>query len=199
MAMLEEEFWGRGLVVAGVDEAGRGALAGPVVAAAVVLRPGRYPYRDSKTLSPRQRELLLDHLMGHAMAWGVGACAAREVDRLGVLRATHCASRRALARLRMPAQALVTDYLFLETELPLLAVAHAEDKSPSVAAASILAKVVRDRIMVGLHHRFPAYGFERHKGYGTPEHLQRLARLGPCPAHRRRFAPVAQAGLWEPA
>ncbi|WP_457632627.1 ribonuclease HII [Oceanithermus desulfurans] len=197
--MLERGFWRRGLRVAGVDEAGRGALAGPLVAAAVVLPPGRYPYRDSKQLTPRRREQLLDHLLDHALAWGVGACSAAEVDRLGVLRATHCAARRALARLRVAPQALITDYLFLETELPLLAPARAEAQSPSVAAASILAKVVRDRIMVGLHHRYPGYGFARHKGYGTPEHLACLARLGPCPQHRRRFAPVAQAGLWDPA
>lgn len=198
MAVLEADFWNRGLFVAGVDEAGRGALAGPVVAAAVVLRPGRHPYRDSKTLTQRQRERLLDHLLARALAWGVGTCAAPEVDRLGVLGATHCAAQRALARLRVPPQALVTDYLFLETELPLLAPARAEAQSPSVAAASILAKVVRDRIMVGLHRRYPGYGFARHKGYGTPEHLACLARLGPCPQHRRRFAPVAQAGLWDP-
>ena len=199
MAVLEEGFWRRGLFVAGVDEAGRGALAGPVVAAAVVLRPGRHPYRDSKTLSPRQRERLLDHLLDRALAWGVGACSAAEVDRLGVLVATHRAALKALARLRVAPQALVTDYLFLETELPLLAPPRAETQSPSVAAASILAKVVRDRIMVGLHHRFPDYGFDRHKGYGTAEHLERLARMGPCPEHRRRFAPVARVRLVDEA
>ncbi len=197
--MLERKFWRQGLRVAGVDEAGRGALAGPVVAAAVMLRPGRHPYRDSKALSPRQRELLLDHLLERALAWGVGACPAAMVDRMGVLGATHCAARRALARLRVTPQALVTDYLFLETELPLEAPARAEAQSPSVAAASILAKVVRDRIMIGLHHRFPEYGFDRHKGYGTAEHLARLAVLGPCPEHRRRFAPVAQTRLWNEA
>ncbi|HGY08907.1 MAG TPA: ribonuclease HII [Oceanithermus profundus] len=195
--MLEETFWSRGLRVAGVDEAGRGALAGPLVAAAVVLPPGRHPYRDSKKLSARQRELLLDRLLATALAWGVGVSSATEVDRLGVLRATHRAAGRALARLRVAPDALVTDYLFLETDRPLLAPARAEEQSPSVAAASILAKVVRDRIMLGLHRRYPDYGFAGHKGYGTREHLERLARLGPCPQHRRRFAPVAQAGLWD--
>ena len=195
--MLEETFWSRGLRVAGVDEAGRGALAGPLVAAAVVLPPGRHPYRDSKKLSARQRELLLDRLLATALAWGVGVSSATEVDRLGVLRATHRAAARALARLRVAPDALVTDYLFLETDRPLLAPARAEAQSPSVAAASILAKVVRDRIMLGLHRRYPDYGFAGHKGYGTREHLEKLARLGPCPQHRRRFAPVAQAGLWD--
>ncbi len=195
--MLEEVFWSRGWRVAGVDEAGRGALAGPLVAAAVVLPPGRHPFRDSKKLSPRQRDLLLERLMASAHAWGVGTASAREVDRLGVLRATHLAAGRALARLRVEPDALVTDYLFLETDRPLLAPAKAEAQSPSVAAASILAKVVRDRIMLGLHRRYPGYGFDGHKGYGTREHLEKLARLGPCPQHRRRFAPVAQAGLWD--
>jgi len=197
--VLEEPYWRDGLRVAGVDEAGRGALAGPLVAAAVVLTPGRYPYRDSKRLTPRQRERLLDHLLTHALAWAVGACSAREVDRLGVLGATHCAAERALVRLRVEPQALVTDYLFLDTELPLQAPARAEAQSPSVAAASILAKVVRDRIMLGLDRRYPGYGFAEHKGYGTVRHLERLARLGPCPEHRRRFAPVAQARLWDGA
>ncbi len=197
--MLEDDFWAQGLLVAGVDEAGRGALAGPLVAAAVVLRPGRHPYRDSKTLSARQREIMLDHLLQRALAWGVGACPAAEVDRLGVLRATHCAAGRALARLPVRPQALITDYLFLETSLPLLAPARAESQSHSVAAASILAKVVRDRIMLGLHRRYPGYGFDSHKGYGTKAHLRNLARLGPCPEHRRRFAPVAQARLWDEA
>ncbi|WP_457638193.1 ribonuclease HII [Oceanithermus sp.] len=193
--MLEEEFWKRGLAVAGVDEAGRGALAGPVVVAAVILTPGRHPYRDSKKLSPRQRELLLDHILANAVSWSVAAASAAEVDRRGVLEATHRAAYRALARLRSQPQAVITDYLFLELETPLLAPPHAEDLSPSVAAASILAKVVRDRHMRGLNVLFPQYGFADHKGYGTAKHLAALERLGPCPAHRRRFKPVAQSKL----
>ncbi|WP_457630520.1 ribonuclease HII [Oceanithermus sp.] len=195
--MLEEPFWRDGRLVAGVDEAGRGALAGPVVVAAVILPPGRHPYRDSKKLSPRQRELLLDRLLGSALAWAVAAASASEIDRLGVLRATHAAAYAALARLRRPAGVVITDYLFLDLETPLLAPPRAEDASPSVAAASILAKVVRDRHMQGLHHLYPNYGFAAHKGYGTARHLAALRRYGPCPVHRRRFAPVSQAGLWD--
>jgi ribonuclease HII len=195
--MLEEPFWRDGRLVAGVDEAGRGALAGPVVVAAVILPPGRHPYRDSKKLSPRQRELLLDRLLSSALAWAVAAASAAEIDRLGVLKATHVAAYAALARLRRPAGAVITDYLFLDLETPLLAPPRAEDASPSVAAASILAKVVRDRHMQGLHLVYPSYGFAAHKGYGTARHLAALRRYGPCPVHRRRFTPVAQSGLWD--
>lgn len=193
--MLEEAFWNQGLSVAGVDEAGRGALAGPVVVAAVVLSPGRHPYRDSKKLSTRQREIMLDHVLASAISWSVAAASAAEVDRLGVLEATHQAAYRALSRLRRQPQAVITDYLFLKLDSPLLAPPRAEDASPSVAAASILAKVVRDRHMQGLDLVYPQYGFASHKGYGTSEHLAALELLGPCPAHRRSFKPVAQARL----
>jgi len=194
--MLEDKFWDQGLLVAGVDEAGRGALAGPIVAAAVILPPGNYPYRDSKKLTPRQRELLLDHLLAHAVAWSVAAAAAAEVDRLGVLQATHRAAYTALARLHQRPKLIITDYLFLNLKTPLLAPPRAEEASHNVAAASILAKVVRDRYMVGLHQKYPEYNFAAHKGYGTAKHLEALRQLGPCPVHRRRFTPVAQADLW---
>jgi len=195
--VLEHDFWQRGYLVAGVDEAGRGALAGPIVVAAVVLRPGDHPYRDSKKLTPRQREALLSHLLKNALFWAVASASAGEVDRLGVLKATHQAAYSALRRLRKQPNAVITDYLFLDLNLPLLAPPKAEDVSPSVAAASILAKVVRDRHMMGLHQTYPQYNFAANKGYGTAEHLSLLSRLGPCPVHRRRFAPVAQAKLWD--
>jgi len=195
--MLEKPFWEQGLAVAGVDEAGRGALAGPLVVAAVILPPGSHPYRDSKKLTPRQRELLLDRLLGQALAWAVAAASAAEIDRLGVLKATHRAAYTALERLRLRPGAVITDYLFLNLEQPILAPPRAESASPSVAAASILAKVVRDRHMIGLHCRYPQYNFASHKGYGTSEHLAALRRYGPCPVHRRRFSPVAQASLWD--
>ncbi len=192
---LELPFWEEGRRVAGVDEAGRGALAGPVAVGVVVLPPGAWPFRDSKTLTPRARERLAREVRGAALAWAVGWASNREVDRMGVLAATHLAARRALARLGPVADLVLTDYLRLELEVPVLAPPQADAQSPSVAAASILAKVARDRLMAALDARFPGYGFARHKGYGTPEHLAALRRLGPTPLHRRRFAPVAQVKL----
>jgi len=192
---LELPFWEEGRQVVGVDEAGRGALAGPVAVGAVVLPPGPWPFRDSKTLTPRARERLAQEVRAASLAWAVGWASNREVDRMGVLAATHLAARRALARLGMVPDLVLTDYLRIEVEVPVLAPPRADAQSPSVAAASILAKVARDRLMAALEARFPGYGFARHKGYGTPEHLEALRRLGPTPLHRRRFAPVAQMKL----
>lgn len=205
-----------GLRVAGIDEAGRGALAGPVMAAAVILPPLKgqteYPFSDSKTLSPPVREELEPQIRAVALAWGVGRAEAAEIDRLGILKATHLAALRALGELSVSPQALLTDYLRLESEwrrylsktLPETPHPHphfrcppkADQDSPTVAAASILAKVARDRYMKALESRFPGYGFAQHKGYGTAQHLAALQRLGPCEEHRRTFAPVAQAGLF---
>ncbi|RIH86056.1 ribonuclease HII [Calidithermus roseus] len=196
MEVPEADWWAAGLHVGGVDEAGRGALAGPVVAAAVILPPGRYPFRDSKTLSPRQRQRLEAQVRGVALAWGVGLAEPQEIDAVGILRATHLAAERALEQLTPPPQALVTDYLCLSTPLPLRAPARADRDSPSVAAASILAKVARDRLMLEFDELYPHYGFARHKGYGTADHLEALAQHGPCPLHRRSFSPVAQARLF---
>lgn len=193
---LESDWWASGLRVAGIDEAGRGALAGPVVAAAVILPPGSYPYRDSKTLTPRQRALLEAQIYQQALAWAVGVASARQVDELGVLKATHLAALEALAQLVPTPQALLTDYLRLATSLPLRCPARADRDSPSVAAASILAKEYRDRQMLELEKRFPGYGWSQHKGYGTAQHLKVLNQLGPCPEHRKTFGPVTQARLW---
>ncbi len=195
MEGLEAGFWALGLRVAGVDEAGRGAWAGPIVVGAVVLPPGRYSFRDSKLLSPKAREALAEEVGRVALAHALGLAEAEEVDRLGVLRATLLAAERALAALPLPPEALVTDYLPVPTPLPLLSPPRADQHSPSVAAASILAKVHRDRLMAELDRLYPGYGFARHKGYGTPEHQEALLALGPSPVHRRRFAPVAQAPL----
>lgn len=205
-----------GLRVAGIDEAGRGALAGPVVAAAVILPPLRgqaaYPFYDSKTLRAQVREVLEPQIQAVALAWGVGWAEAAEIDRLGILKATHLAALRALEQLSVAPEALLTDYLRLEAEwrryhsktLPKMPCPQtsfrcppkADQNSPTVAAASILAKVARDRYMQALEHRYPGYGFAQHKGYGTAQHLDALERLGPCEEHRRTFAPVAQAGLF---
>ncbi|GGM93144.1 ribonuclease HII [Thermus composti] len=192
---LEAPFWEKGLRVAGLDEAGRGAWAGPIVVGAVILPPGRYPFRDSKKLSPKERERLAGEVRRVALAFALGVAGVEEVDRLGVLEATLLAAERALKGLRLPPQALVTDYLPLPTSLPLLAPPKADERSPTVAAASILAKVHRDGLMAELDRLYPGYGFARHKGYGTPEHQEALLALGPSPVHRKRFAPVAQAPL----
>lgn len=192
---IEADWWEAGLLVAGVDETGRGALAGPVVAAAVILEPGEYPFRDSKTLTAKEREGLEASILQAAIAYALGTAEADEVDNLGILKATHLAARRALVELDPRPSALLTDYLKLQTSLPLRAPAKADRDSPTVAAASILAKLARDRHMVLLDQAHPGYGFARHKGYGTPGHLEALGRLGPSPEHRRTFAPVLQPRL----
>lgn len=192
---LEAPFWRKGLLVAGLDEAGRGAWAGPIVVGAVVLPPGAYPFKDSKRLSPKARERLAERVKEVALAYALGVVEAAEVDRLGVLKATLLAAERALLSLSLAPEALVTDYLPLPTPLPLLAPPKADEQSPTVAAASILAKVHRDRIMAELDRLYPGYGFARHKGYGTPEHQEALLALGPSPVHRKRYGPVAQAAL----
>jgi ribonuclease HII len=190
MEGLEAGFWAQGLRVAGVDEAGRGAWAGPIVVGAVILPPGRYPFKDSKLLTPKAREALAEEVRRVALAHALGLAEVEEVDRLGVYRATLLAAKRALSALALPPEALVTDYLPLSTPLPLLAPPRADRESPSVAAASILAKVHRDRLMAELDRLYPGYGFAQHKGYGTPEHQEALLALGPSPVHRRRFNPV---------
>lgn len=191
---LEDGFWARGVQrVAGVDEAGRGPLAGPVLAAAVILPPGVRieGVDDSKRLRPAVRERLAVEIERVALAFAVGAASAREVDRLNILRATHLAMRRALDRLRVPPDHVIVDGL----PVPLLgeaqtAVVEGDRRVHSIACASILAKVTRDRLMCRLAARYPGYGWERNAGYGTPEHLDALARLGPTPHHRRSFSPV---------
>jgi ribonuclease HII len=185
--------------VVGIDEAGRGALAGPVVAAAVVLSFGSYAYVDSKTLNAASRERLAAHVRQCALAWAVGSASAAEVDRYNVLVATHLAASRALQGLPLAVKALVTDYLKLEVSCPVLAVPRGDSRSYQVAAASIVAKVTRDQMMVGAAVNHPGYGFENHKGYGSIEHLQALHRLGPCHFHRKTFKPVAQPRLFGPS
>lgn len=195
---FEERLWSAGhSPVGGVDEAGRGALAGPVVAAAVILPRGPHPFRDSKTVAGARRDELALLVREVAIAWAVGRAEAEEVDAAGVLAATHLAAGRALATMRVRPCALVTDYLALAWCGPVLAPPRADGRSPQAAAASLLAKTERDRWMVEVaEERWPGYGFASHKGYGVPRHLDALAELGPCPAHRRRFAPVARVRLF---
>ena len=192
---LEHALWSRGYArVAGVDEAGRGALAGPVVAAAVLLPYDEYAFDDSKKLSPARREVLAVEVRRVALAWGLGFADAAEVDALNVLQATHLAAQRALKTLAqaMYPDALVTDYLKLAWSGPVFAPPQADALSLQVAAASILAKTARDAVMVAHHRRDPRYGFGGHKGYGVPAHLRALAEYGPSAQHRLTFAPVAR-------
>jgi ribonuclease HII len=196
MWLLEAQHWNAGWQrVAGIDEAGRGAWAGPVTVAAVILPADGFerPYRDSKTLSLARRERLAQEIKLEALAWTIEFAPASEVDEFGVLEATKRASLRAIARLEPSPDALVTDYLRLQTNLPLLAPAKADSNSYSVAAASILAKTARDAIMVAMDLEHPGYGFAKHKGYGAPAHAQALEKLGVCEQHRRSFAPIHRA------
>jgi ribonuclease HII len=189
--------------IAGLDEAGRGAWAGPVVAAAVVLPLDQSDLehilagvRDSKQLSPAAREEILTVIRQTALDIGVGVSAPAVVDRDGVVPATRRAMRRALARLSPQPECLIVDYLQLRTvPLPQIAFPKADAQSLSVAAASIVAKITRDRLMVLLDKHYPGYGFARHKGYGTAAHRAALADLGPTPIHRMSFAPL-RARLW---
>ncbi|WP_236640420.1 ribonuclease HII [Tepidimonas charontis] len=188
--------WGDDGLVAGVDEAGRGPLAGPVVAAAVMLDEQRpiAGVADSKTLCPARRERLYDAIMARALCVGVGVAEVEEIDRLNILQATLLAMQRAVAALRLRPSLVRVD----GNRLPVLpmraeAVVRGDATDAAIAAASIVAKVTRDRLMDALHACYPAYGFDRHRGYGTAQHLRALQMYGPTPAHRRSFAPVAHA------
>lgn len=188
-------------VIAGVDEAGRGPLAGPVVAAAVIL-PDDFDtippawaeaIHDSKLLSPGVRERLYEVLLKEVIL-GVGAEEAETIDRINILRATHSAMRKAVRNLRpRPHHVLVDGHPIGESDFPYTAIVKGDRKSFSIAAASIIAKVTRDRRMLKLDGQYPMYGFARHKGYATREHLEQLRRHGPCPEHRRSFEPVRLA------
>lgn len=180
--------------VAGVDEAGRGPLAGPVVAAAVILPPGSvWPgLNDSKRLRRDVREALEVEIKARALAWSCALADPEEIDRLNILGATHLAMRRALEGLRLPpAFALVDGLPACGLGTPHQALVRGDSRSFSIAAASVLAKTERDRILLDLDRAHPEYGFARHKGYPTAEHLRQLSRHGPAPCHRRSYRPVA--------
>ncbi len=199
---FERELLQKGIaLVAGVDEAGRGPLAGPVVAAAAMLpaawmRTGLPAdlkgLNDSKQLTPRQREEFFNALTSREeVKFAIAQMEAGEVDAFNILQATHQAMNRALAGLSpVPQHALVDGTRVKTLRFPHTPIVKGDARSYSIAAASVLAKVTRDRLMVEYHERWPAYGFAEHKGYGTPQHLAALAEHGPCPIHRRSFAPI---------
>lgn len=184
------------IFICGVDEAGRGPLVGNVVAAAVVLPPeGITGLRDSKKLSARRREALYAEIVGSALAYGIGEASPAEIDQINILQATFLAMRRAVEQIGIGELRVLVD----GNRLPRLdglpvssmeALVKGDDKEPAISAASILAKVTRDRQMVELHERYPSYGFDRHQGYPTPAHIEALFQFGACPEHRLTFGPV---------
>ncbi len=182
--------------VAGVDEAGRGPLAGPVVVAAVILASGN-PINgldDSKMLSERQREALYPLIKARAIAWSVVEIHSEEIDRINILQATLLGMKKAIGQLSpAPTLALVDGNRAPDLSCEVRTIVQGDRLEPAISAASILAKVTRDRVMKEMHCRYPVYGFDRHKGYPTPEHLRRLEEHGPCAIHRRSFAPVRNA------
>ncbi len=183
-------------MIAGVDEAGRGPLAGPVVAAAVILDDARplAGLADSKRLSPARREQLFVLIGEHAVCQGVGVASVEEIDRLNIFRATLLAMERALTALSVaPLRVLVDGTHTPRCACPAEAIVKGDGSVPAIMAASIVAKVTRDRLMDELARSFPAYGFERHRGYGTAEHLRALRTHGALACHRRSFAPVREA------
>lgn len=183
-------------LVAGCDEAGRGPLAGPVIAAAVILNPDRpiSGLADSKQLSAKRREILAAEIHAKALAWALGRAEAAEIDELNILQASLLAMQRAVAALPVaPARVLVDGQHCPALSCPVQAIVRGDATEPAISAASILAKVARDREMTELHLRYPDYGFDRHKGYPTAAHRAALQAHGPCPAHRRSFAPVRAA------
>ena len=187
-----------GGLVAGIDEAGRGPLAGPVFAAAVILDGGRIPtgLDDSKKLTAAQREAAFDQIMAQALAVGVGQCDVEEIDTLNILGATMLAMRRAAETLSLkPVYALVDGNRAPALACPVETLIEGDGKSLSIAAASIVAKVLRDRVMCALDLEFPRYNWARNKGYGTRDHMAALNEFGPTAHHRSSFAPVAQAKL----
>jgi ribonuclease HII len=183
------------LFPAGVDEAGRGCLFGPVYASAVILDPER-PIRglnDSKQLEPQAREALAAELRARAVSWAVGTASPAEIDRLNIRQASRLAMRRAVSALTPPCDYLLVDALEIDWPVPQQPIIKGDAQSTAIAAASILAKVERDRAMEALDRIYPGYGLARHKGYPTGEHTAALRRLGPSPLHRRSYAPVREA------
>jgi ribonuclease HII len=195
---FEQEAWNTGLAyVAGIDEAGRGPLAGPVASAAVILPPdpdiiGKLNgVNDSKLLTAAQRETWAEIIKKEAISWAVGFASPEEIDRFNILQATYLAAWRAVELLSVPPDHLLLDYLELpgwpNTQVSLV---KGDSRSLSIAAASILAKTTRDALLYEYDQQYPGYGFAKNKGYGTPEHLRALKELGPCPIHRFSFAPI---------
>ncbi len=196
---IEREYWRSGaLLVAGVDEAGRGPLAGPVVAAAVIFQPEHCVegVKDSKLLTAEERDDLYEKIVAEAFTYGVGIVHHDVIDRINILQATYRAMHEAIRRLSVaPSVLLVDGNRFLDIGIPYRTIVDGDALSFSIAAASIVAKVTRDRLMMAYDAQFPGYGFGQHKGYATPQHREAIQRLGLCDIHRRSFADLSQREL----
>src|SRR5580698_8294733 len=186
------------LRVAGIDEAGRGSLFGPVVAAAVILNPRRriVGLDDSKKLTAERRAELAQRIREHALAWAVAEIDSTRIDAWNIYQASRQAMVAAVSQLRPSPDYLLLDAIELDLPVEQRALIHGDARSVSIAAASILAKVFRDEVMTGLDELYPQYGFAQNKGYGTPDHLDALRRHGPTPIHRFSYAPVREARCW---
>ncbi|MBN2149796.1 MAG: ribonuclease HII [Anaerolineales bacterium] len=192
---FEQPLWDAGLsLIAGIDEAGRGALAGPVAVAAVILPPDPcvasflFDVRDSKQMTPAQRQSARERIQAHALAWQVGFASSHEIDTFGILPATRLAACRAVAALQSQPEHLLLDYIFLpDLPMPQTSLIKGDRRSLSIAAASVLAKTARDALMIELDSQYPGYGLAIHKGYGTSVHRHALANLGPSAIHRLSF------------
>jgi ribonuclease HII len=197
---FEKGLWEVGINhVAGIDEAGRGALAGPVVAAAVILPPQPSivekldGLKDSKQLTPSQRAEWAEFLRSIAIAWGIGIASHVEIDQQGIVPATRLAAQRAMVNSKIDPEHLLLDYLFLpDDETPQTNLIKGDERSLSISGASILAKTARDGLLIALESQYPGYRFAEHKGYATSQHLEALDRLGPSPIHRFSFAPIKE-------
>jgi ribonuclease HII len=200
--VVEERLWKKDLMVAGIDEAGRGCLAGPVVAAAVIFRPAPWSnfhhstglsvtlegVNDSKKLSPKKREKCFGVIQRHAKAIGIGLCSAEEIDAINILQASLLAMKRAVEGLNiMPDYLLIDGPYSIDIQIPQACIKGGDGKILSIASASIIAKVMRDQLMQDYHLLFPMYGFEKNKGYPTKSHKQALLKFGPCYLHRLSF------------
>jgi len=194
MLSIEGRLWAQGFGrIAGTDEAGRGPIAGPIVAAAVMLDSPLSGLNDSKQLSEKQREALYEQILAEDHAVGIAIKSAGDIDRCGIQQTNLAAMIEAVAALSpTPDFVLVDGYNLVGLPQPAMRVIKGDSRSLNIAAASIVAKVTRDRILLDMDEKYPGYGFARHKGYGTREHIAALAGLGPCPEHRKSFAPLAQ-------
>jgi len=191
-----EKKYGTYGIVCGIDEAGRGPLAGPVVAGAVILPVDcQILYlNDSKKLTQRRRELLFDEIMEKALAVGIGVVDEKQIDKINILQATYEAMRQAVKKLSLCPDVLLNDAVTIpELSQKQVAIVKGDAKSVSIAAASVIAKVTRDRMMVDFDSKYPGYGFAKNKGYGTAEHMEALQRLGPCEIHRKSFIKKQQS------